>query len=134
VVPITCQICTCSGCDSSCCLILCCQGRASWGQCLPASVIAGVRCTRVLFPHPCGSSWAQQGCHAVNFHHNHDVLVALLRMCRELTCLIGEHGFAYHVCFGVDVSNFLTVALGGVASFQRRCFGFGGAHVLSCLI
>ncbi len=71
---------------------------------------------------------------AVNFHHNHDVLVALLRTRRKLTCSIGEHGFAYPVCFGVDVLNFLTVELGGVASFQRRCFGFGGAHVLSCLI
>ncbi len=71
---------------------------------------------------------------AVDFHHNHDVLVTLLRTRRELTCLIGEHGFAYSVCFGVDVSNFLTVELGGVASFQRRFFGFGGAHVLSCLI
>ncbi len=71
---------------------------------------------------------------AVDFHHNHDVLVALLRTCRELTCLIGEHGFVHPVCFGVDVSNFLTMELGDVTSFQRRCFGFGGAHVLSCLI
>ncbi len=71
---------------------------------------------------------------ALNFHHNHDVLVALLRTHRELTCLIGEHGFAYHVRLGVDVSNFLTVELGGVASFQRRCFSFGGAHGLYPLI
>ncbi len=71
---------------------------------------------------------------AVDFHHNHDVLVASLRTRRELTCLIGEHGFVYHVRLGVDVSNFLTVELGGVASFQRRCFSFGGAHVLSRLI
>ena len=72
---------------------------------------------------------------AVDFHHNHDVLVASLRAGGELPCLIGEHGFAYHVCFGVDVAHFLTVELGGVASFQRRrCFGFGGAHVLSRLI
>ncbi len=71
---------------------------------------------------------------AFDFHHNHDVLVASLRTRRESTCLIGEHGFAYPVCFGVDVSNFLTVELGGVASFQRRCFGFGGAHGFSCLI
>ena len=66
---------------------------------------------------------------AVNFHHNHDVLVALLRVCRELTCLIGEHGFVYPVCFGVDVSKFLAVELGGVTRFQRCCFGFGGAHI-----
>jgi hypothetical protein len=70
----------------------------------------------------------------VNFYHNHDVLVALLRMCRELTCLIEEHGFAYPVCFGVDVSYFLSMELGGVASFQRRCFGFSGVHIISCLI
>ena len=38
---------------------------------------------------------------AVDFHHNHDVLVATSRMRRELPCLIREHGFAYHVCFGV---------------------------------
>jgi hypothetical protein len=30
--------------------------------------------------------------------------------------------------------NFLTIELGGVASFQRCCFGFGGAHIHSCLI
>ncbi len=71
---------------------------------------------------------------AVDFHHNHDVLVASLRTRRELICLIGEHGFAYPVCFGVDVLNFLTMELGGVASFQRRCIGFDGALVLSCLI
>ena len=63
---------------------------------------------------------------AVNFHHDHDVLVALLRTHRELICLIGEYGFAYPVCFGVDVSNFLTMELVGVASFQRHCFSFGG--------
>ncbi len=71
---------------------------------------------------------------AVDFHHNHDVLVASLRTRRESTCLIGEHGFAYSVCFGVDVLNVLTMELGGVASLLRCCFGFGGAHVLSRLI
>ncbi len=68
---------------------------------------------------------------AVNFHHNHAVLAALLRTRKELTCLIGEHGFTYPVCFGVDVLNFFTMELGGVASFKRCCFGFGGAHILS---
>ena len=57
---------------------------------------------------------------AVDFYHNHDVLVASLRTRGELACLIGEHGFAYHVCVGVDVAHFLTLELGGVASFQRR--------------
>ena len=71
---------------------------------------------------------------AVDFHHNHDVLVASLRMCRELTCLIGEHGFTYPVCLGVDILHFLLMELGGVTSFQRCCFGFGGAHIFSCLI
>ena len=71
---------------------------------------------------------------AVDFHHNHDVLVATLRARRELTCLIGEHGLADTVCFGVDVANFLSMELGGVTSFQGCCFGFGGAHVLSRLI
>ena len=98
---------------------------------LSTSIVAGLHCTRVSFPHPCGSS--EYGV-TVDFHYNHDVLVALLRTCGELACLIGEHGFVYHVCFGVDVAHFLTVELGGVASLQRRCFGFGGAHVLSRLI
>ncbi len=70
----------------------------------------------------------------VDFYHYHDVLVVTLRRCRELTCLVGEHGFAYPVCFGVDVLNFLSVELGGVTRFQRGWFGFGGAHILSCLI
>jgi hypothetical protein len=56
---------------------------------------------------------------AVDFYHKHDVLVALLRTRGELACLIGEHGFAYHVYFGVDVAHFLTVELGGAASLQR---------------
>ena len=71
---------------------------------------------------------------AVDFHHNHDVLVAALQARRELTCLIGEHGFAYPVCFGVDVLNFLAVELGGVTRFRRCCFGFGGVQIFSCLI
>jgi hypothetical protein len=52
---------------------------------------------------------------AVDFHHNHNVLVALLRTRRELTCLIGEHGFAYHVHLGVDVTPHMVTS-----SFQER--------------
>ena len=70
----------------------------------------------------------------VDFYHNHDVLVALLRTHRELPCLIGEHGFAYPVCFVVDISNFISMELGGVANFQWCCFSFGGTHILSRLI
>jgi hypothetical protein len=47
----------------------------------------------------------------VDFHQNHDVLVATLQTRRKFTCLIGEHGFAYTVCFGVDVSHFLSMEL-----------------------
>jgi hypothetical protein len=98
---------------------------------LSTSIVAGLHCTCVSFPHPCGSS--EYGV-TVDIHHNHDVLVASLQARRELACLIGEHGFAYPVCYGVDVWNFLAVELGGVTRFQRCCFGFDGAHIFSCLI
>ncbi len=66
---------------------------------------------------------------AVDFHHNHDVLVASLRAHRELTCFIGEHGFTYPVCFGGDVSNYLAwswevshVSKGAVLALVVRTF------------
>ncbi len=54
---------------------------------------------------------------AVDFHHHHDIFVASLQSCRELACLVGEHGFAYFVHFGVDVAYFLAMELQGVACF-----------------
>jgi hypothetical protein len=54
---------------------------------------------------------------AVNFHHHHDIFVASLRLHRELACLVGEHGFAYLVYFGVDIVYFLAMELQGVACF-----------------
>jgi hypothetical protein len=55
---------------------------------------------------------------AINFHHNHDVLVALKRLSEELAGLVGEHGFLDHVHLGVHVMQFLAVEVGGVACFQ----------------
>jgi hypothetical protein len=55
---------------------------------------------------------------AVDFHHNHDVLVAMKRSDGELACLVGEHGFAYHVHLGVHVAHFLAVEMGGVTYFN----------------
>jgi hypothetical protein len=54
---------------------------------------------------------------AVNFHHHHDIFVALLQSRRELARLVGEHGFAYLVCFGVDIAYFLAMESQGVACF-----------------
>ncbi len=71
---------------------------------------------------------------AVNFYHNHDVFVATLRRRQEMTSLVGEHGFAYPVCFSVDVLNLLSMELGCVTRFQWHWLGFGGVHILSCLI
>jgi hypothetical protein len=71
---------------------------------------------------------------AVDFHHNHDVFVAMTRWDGELACLVGDHGFAYHVCLGVHITNLLAVEVGGVAWFQRYCPNFGGQYVLSCLV
>ncbi len=48
---------------------------------------------------------------AVNFHHHHDIFVALLQLRRELARLVGEHGFAYLVHFGVDIAYFLAMEL-----------------------
>jgi hypothetical protein len=71
---------------------------------------------------------------AVDFHHNHDVFVSKKRSDGELACLVGEHGFAYHVRLGVHIPNLLAVEMGGVACFQRCCLNFGGPYVLSCLV
>ena len=46
---------------------------------------------------------------AVGFYHHHDIFVALLQTHRELACLVGEHGFAYLVRFGVDIAYFLAM-------------------------
>ncbi len=63
---------------------------------------------------------------AINFHHNHDVLVASKRLDGELAGLVGEHGFAYHIRLGVHVAHFLAVEVGGAACFQRCRLCFGG--------
>jgi hypothetical protein len=48
---------------------------------------------------------------AVDFHHHHDIFVASLGLHRELTRLVGEHGFAYLVCFGEDIPYLLAMEL-----------------------
>jgi hypothetical protein len=63
---------------------------------------------------------------AINFHHNHEVLVATKRLGGELADLVREHGFAYHVCLDVQVR--------GVACFQWHCLCFGGPYIFSCLV
>jgi hypothetical protein len=65
---------------------------------------------------------------------DHDVLVATNRSDGELACLVGEHGFAYHVHLGVHVANLLAVEVGGVACFQRCRLNLGEPYVLSCLV
>ena len=57
----------------------------------------------VSSPHPCNFHGFDKDGIAVDFNHHHDVGVALLRTCRELARLVGEHGFVYLVCFGVYV-------------------------------
>ncbi len=85
---------------------------------------------------------------AINFHCNHDVLAASSRSGRELACLVGEHGFAYHVhlgvhiahllachvCLGVNIAHFLAVEVGGVACIQWCCLCFGQSYIHSCLV
>ncbi len=51
---------------------------------------------------------------AADFHHHHDIFVASLQSRRELACLVGEHGFAYLVHFGVDITYFFAMELQGV--------------------
>jgi len=71
---------------------------------------------------------------AINFNHNHDVLVASKRLGGELAGLVREHGFAYHVRLGVHVAHLLAMEVGGVACFQQCRLNFGGPYVLSCLV
>ena len=71
---------------------------------------------------------------AADFYHHHDVFVAVLHTHRELACLVGEHGFVYPVHFGVYITYFLSMDLGGVACFDWERFFFGGAYVLLSLI
>ncbi len=64
---------------------------------------------------------------AVDFHHNHDVFVATKRLDGELACLVGEHGFAYHVHLGVHIAYLLAVEVesaSGVASLLVDCTFF----------
>jgi hypothetical protein len=44
---------------------------------------------------------------AINFIHNHDVLVAMKRLGGELAGLVGGHGFAYHVRWVYKLCTFL---------------------------
>jgi hypothetical protein len=71
---------------------------------------------------------------AVDLHHNHDEFVAMKRLDGELACLVGEHGFAYHVHLGVHIAYLCSMEVGGVACFQQCCLNFGGLYVLSCLV
>ncbi len=71
---------------------------------------------------------------AVDFHHNHDVLVATTRSDGELACLVGEHSFAYQVHLGVHLMHLLAVEVGGVTCFQQCRLNFGGPYILSCLV
>jgi hypothetical protein len=66
---------------------------------------------------------------AIDFHHDHDVLVASKRLGGELAGLVGEHCFAYHVHLGVHVVHFLAVEVEGVACFQWRRLCFGGPYI-----
>ncbi len=71
---------------------------------------------------------------AVDFHHNHDVFVAMKRADGELACLVGEYGFVYHIRLGVHIANLLAVEVVGAACFQRCCLNFGGPYIFSCLV
>ncbi len=71
---------------------------------------------------------------AVNFHHDHDVFVAMKRSDGELACLVGKRGFLCHVRLGVHIVYFLAVEVGDVACFQRCRPHFGGPYILSCLV
>jgi hypothetical protein len=71
---------------------------------------------------------------AVDFHHNHDVLVATKRLDGELACLVREHDFAYHVRLGVHVVHLLIMEVGGVTCFQLCRLNIGGPYILSCLV
>ncbi len=71
---------------------------------------------------------------AVDFHHNHDEFVAPKRSDEELTCLVGEHGFVYHVRLGVHIVYLCAVEVGGVTCFQRCSLNFGGPYIFSCLV
>ena len=71
---------------------------------------------------------------AVNFNHHHDVFVALLQACRELAHLVGEHGFAYLVRFGVYITYLLAMELRCVACFELGRLFFGGVYVFLGLV
>ena len=71
---------------------------------------------------------------AVDFDHHHDVFVASLQACRELACLVREHGFAYLIRFGAYIVYFLAMELRGVACFEWDRLFVGGAYVFLSLI
>jgi hypothetical protein len=67
---------------------------------------------------------------AVDFHHNHDALVATKRFGGELACLVREHGFAYHVD-GIMCALAVFICLEGqfVDIVENLLFGCGPSCV-----
>ena len=49
---------------------------------------------------------------AVDFDHDHDVLIASLGACGEFSCLVSEGGFSGVIYFGVDVALFFCHGVG----------------------
>mmetsp|Transcript_13999 Transcript_13999/g.31870 ORF Transcript_13999/g.31870 Transcript_13999/m.31870 type:complete len:264 (-) Transcript_13999:1119-1910(-) len=68
---------------------------------------------------------------AVDFHHEHDVLVARLRRDGEAAGLIGEEGVLGFVDLDVDVADLLSSEVRAVNLLERPGLGLGRSYVLS---
>ena len=64
---------------------------------------------------------------AVDFNHHHNVLIARLGTCGELSSLVGENCFTNIIYVDIDILFFLTMKLVRM-DFVKR-FRLGGMHI-----
>ena len=71
---------------------------------------------------------------AINFHHDHDVLVASFGSGRKLFCLVLKYCFSDVIYLSVDESHFLTSHCLCVCFFEWYCFGFDWPDIFPGLV
>ena len=71
---------------------------------------------------------------AVDFDHNHKILVAPLGFLEELSCLIRKNGFTDIVDLREEVSLFLSMQGSRIGNLEWEQRSFGAADVFSRLV
>ena len=71
---------------------------------------------------------------AINFDHDHDILITTLQLCGKLSGLVHEDSFANVVDGSEDILYLLATKRGNVGLLKRNGFAFCGAYIFSCLV